>query len=126
MFLVCIGLIVALIVIFLIGRRFVTLDKVIMPKKDCGTCDGNNERCMHDCILEASVKDIEYYDDEELDRYRGRQSSSYSDDEAEEFREVMITMREEEVAGWQRSLTLRGVSVPDQIKDEMMIIIGGM
>lgn len=126
MFLVCIGLIVALIVIFLIGRRFVTLDKVTMPKKDCGTCDGNNERCMNDCMLEASVKDIEYYDDEELDRYRGRKSSSYSDDEAEEFREVMITMREEEVAGWQRSLTLRGVSVPDQIKDEMMIIIGGM
>lgn len=120
------AVIVALIVMFVIGRRFVTLDKVIVPKKDCGTCDGNYERCMNDCMLEASVKDIEYYDDEELDRFRGRESSAYSDEEADEFRQVMMTMREDEVDGWQRSLTLRGVSVPDQIKDEMMIIIGGM
>lgn len=123
---VCLAVFVVLVIILVIGRRFAAHDGVIMPQKDCGTCDGDNARCMNECMLEASVKDIEYYGDEELDCYRGRASSDYSDDEAEEFREVMMTMREDEVEGWQRSLTLRGVNVPDQIKDEMMIIIGGM
>ena len=95
-------------------------DTIVMPS-DCGSCTGENERCEHECMLEAAVKPIEYYDDEELDRFRGRSSDSYSDDEADEFAEVMYTMRPEEVKGWNRSLILRGINVPDQIKDELIM-----
>lgn len=97
---------------------------VTQPQGDCSTCSGVNAKCARDCMLEAAVNDVEYYDDEHLDAYAGRSSDSYTDDEAEQFRDVMLTMREDEVAGWGRSLSLRGIEPPDQIKDEMIMLIG--
>lgn len=75
--------------------------------------------------MEAAVGDIEYFEDEELDRFRGRSSDSYTDDEAAEFAEVMYTMRPEEVKDWLRSLQLRCVSLPDQLKDEAYMLAEG-
>ncbi len=89
----------------------------------CATCKGNDPRCEQECMMEAATKPIEYFDDEELDKFKERQSDSYTDDEAEMFREVLYTMKTEEVKDWCRSLTLRRVSLPDQIKDEVMLII---
>lgn len=68
-------------------------------------------------------EDTDYYEDEELDRFRGRDSSDYTDDEINEFREVMYTMREEEVPAWVGSLQVRGVLVPDELKSELAMII---
>ena len=83
-------------------------------------CCGMHEVCEKES-LRALEEDIEYYEDEELDRFRGR--TAYSDEEVDEFREVLYTMRPEEVRAWTRSLTLRGISLPDQVKDEVMLII---
>ena len=33
-------------------------------------------------------------------------------------------MRDEEVAGWVRSLQLRGIALPNALKDEVYLIIG--
>ena len=74
-------------------------------------------------MMEAATKPIEYFDDEELDKFKERQSDSYTDDEAEMFREVLYTMKTEEVKDWCRSLTLRRVNLPDQVKDEVLLII---
>jgi hypothetical protein len=87
-------------------------------------CCGQHEVCEKDSLLAAISKKIEYYNDEELDRFRGRDSDSYSEDEADEFREILYTMREDEVAGWSRSLQLRSVELPDQVKDEVFLIVG--
>lgn len=87
-------------------------------------CCGQHELCEKDSLLAAVSKDIEYYDDEELDAYRGRPASAYTEEEAEEFRYVLYTMREDEVAGWMRSLQLREVALPDQVKDEAFLIVG--
>ena len=59
-------------------------------------------------------------DDEELDRFAGRAADDYTDEEVEEFSEVLYTMQPEEVAGWNRSLILRGINLPNQIKDEVI------
>ena len=75
-------------------------------------------------MLAAVSKGIEYYNDEELDRFRGRYSDEYTDEEVEEFREVMLTCKDDEVAGWCRSLQLRGIELPDDLKDELFLIIG--
>lgn len=92
-------------------------------KNDCVGCTGYSQKCEQECMMEASVKDIEYFEDEELDMYKGRASSDYSDDEAEEFRYVLETMRQDEVADWNRSLRLREINVPDQIKDELTLLL---
>lgn len=87
-------------------------------------CCGQHEVCEKDSLLAAVSKRIEYYDDEELDRFRGRASDDYTNEEVEEFREVMFTCKDEEVAGWCRSLQLRGIELPDELKDELFLIIG--
>lgn len=96
----------------------------INPGSDCGTCNGDNDKCEQTCMMEAAVKPVEYYDDEELDQYRGRPSDGYTDDEAEQFRDILYTMRQDEVAGWNRSLILRGINLPNQVKDEVVMLIG--
>ena len=86
----------------------------------CNTCNGENTKCEQECMMEAATKEIEYYDDEELDRFKGREADDYSDEEVEEFSEVLYTMKPEEVAGWNRSLILRGINLPNQLKDEVL------
>lgn len=86
----------------------------------CNTCNGENTKCEQECMMEAATKDVEYYDDEELDAFKGRASNCYSDEEVEQFSDVLYTMKPEEVAGWSRSLILRGINLPDQLKDEVI------
>lgn len=87
-------------------------------------CCGEHEVCEKDSLLAAVSKEIEYYNDEELDRFRGCPSDAYQEEEEEEFREVLYTMQEVEVAGWVRSLQLRGIELPDNLKDEVFLIVG--
>lgn len=87
-------------------------------------CCGQHETCEKESLLAAISKQIEYYNDEELDRFRGKGSDAYSSEEIDEFREILYTMREDEVAGWVRSLQLRAVELPDDLKDEVVMIVG--
>ena len=87
-------------------------------------CCGQHEICEKDSLLAAVSKDVEYYDDEELDAYRGRSGYDYTEAEIEEFRYVLEPMREDEVAGWMRSLMLREVMLPEELKDEVLLIVG--
>ena len=84
-------------------------------------CCGQHETCEKDSLLAAVSKQIEYYDDEDLDRFRGYPSDGYTEEEIEEFRNVMFTMQEVEVAGWCRSLQLRGIEFPDELKNELFL-----
>ena len=98
-------------------------ESVIISGNDCASCSGDNPKCEQECMMEAATKAIEYFDDEELDVYANRPSDQYTDDEAEQFREVLYTMRTSEIRDWTRSLTLRGISLPDQVKDETFLLM---
>ena len=87
-------------------------------------CCGQHEVCERDSLLAAVSKKIEYYDDEELDKFIGRSSDSYTAEESEQFRDILLTMQDIDVAGWVRSLQLRGIDLPDDVKDEVFLIIG--
>ena len=76
-------------------------------------CCGQHQICEKESLLAAVSKQIEYYDDEELDRFKGRPSDGYSEEEIEEFRDILYSMQEVDVAGWSRSLQLRGIELPD-------------
>jgi len=96
---------------------------ILADSSSCSTCNGDDPKCEQLCMMEAATREIEYFDDEELDRFKGRQGNQYTDDEAEEFRNVMLTMRQNEVSAWSRSLTLRGIEVPYQVKDELLMLM---
>ena len=87
-------------------------------------CCGQHQICEKESLLAAVSKQIEYYDDEELDRFKGRPSDGYSEEEIEEFRDILYSMQEVDVAGWSRSLQLRGIELPDELKDDLFLIVG--
>lgn len=87
-------------------------------------CCGQHQICEKESLLAAVSKQIEYYDDEELDRFKGRPSDGYSEEEIEVFRDILYSMQEVDVAGWSRSLQLRGIELPDELKDELFLIVG--
>lgn len=102
------------------------VDDPVQPRgtpRDAGCC-GQHAVCERDSLLAAVSSRVEYYDDEELDRYRGRAADAYDDAEAEEFRSVLYTMHDDDVPGWCRSLQLRGIELPDQLRDEVVLIVG--
>ncbi len=100
-------------------------DLIILASGDCNTCDGTDDKCEQVCMMEAATKEIEYYDDEELDRFRGKEPDQYTDKEVEEFANVLYTMQSHEVKEWNRSLILRQINLPNQIKDEVITMIEG-
>ena len=120
-FVICGICLLVFLLLFLWGHRHTETPVETPPS--CSTCDGNDSRCMQECAMEAAIKDIEYFDDEELDVFRDRQSDEYSDDEVEQFREVLYTMQQNEVRDWANSLSLRHISVPDQLKDELFMMM---
>lgn len=86
-------------------------------------CCGMHITCERDSLL-ASVSDkIEYYDDEELDAYIGRKADDYTDEEIEQFRDVLLTLLPEDIAGWGRSIQLRGIELPSAVKEELLMIV---
>lgn len=100
------------------------LDAMPEVKEVDAECCGQHEICERDSLLAAVSKQIEYYDDEELDRYIGTAPDAYTPEQEDEFRNVFYTMQDTDVAGWVRSLQLRGIALPDNIKDEVFLIIG--
>ena len=87
-------------------------------------CCGSHATCEKDSLLAAVSKEIEYYEDEELDTWRNTPSNQYSDEAVEEFRHVFYTLQDIEVAGWIRSLHLRQIELPDDIRDEVLLVVG--
>ena len=64
-----------------------------------------------------------YFDDEELDAYKGKEPGEYTDEEIEEFRNVLYTMRTEEVDTWVKCLQTRGIEIPAVIKEEILLML---
>lgn len=64
-----------------------------------------------------------YYDDEELDRFAGRPASDYTDEETEEFRDVLLTLPPSDAPGWAVSLEKRRINLPADLKPELELLL---
>lgn len=98
-------------------------DAPAASESDDSQCCGMHITCEKDSLLASVSKEIEYYDDEELDRFRGREADAYSDDEIEEFRNVLLTLLPQDIAGWGRSIQLRGIELPPAVREELLMIV---
>ncbi len=129
---------VALILLIILlgsGSLLYLHDRLTRPKDAAGDepvaeetprgeeCCGMHITCEKDSLVAGMDTEIVYYDDEELDRYCGRADNEYDDGAIEEFREVLITLRPEEIAGWARSITMRGITLPSAVRDELLMIV---
>ena len=62
-------------------------------------CCGQHATCERDYLLAAVSKEIIYYDDEELDAYKGIASDEYTEEQTNQFAEIFYELKEVEVAG---------------------------
>ena len=85
-------------------------------------CCGQHAVCEKELLMKAAGEPVDYFDDEELDRFRGRRADAYTDDEEVEFREVLYTTLTFEVSDWLRSLQLRGIELPEGLRDEALML----
>ena len=79
--------------------------------------------CEKDSLLAGVSSKIEYYDDEELDAYKGKASADYSDEEIEQFRDNLLTLLPDDIAGRPRALQLRGIELPVAVREELLMLV---
>ncbi|PKQ62282.1 hypothetical protein BZG02_13285 [Labilibaculum filiforme] len=109
-----------------IGQRWrskkggdVVIETPVEPVEEC--C-GAHEICETDLINKMS-EEIIYYEDEELDAYKNFEENDFNDDQIDEFREVLYSLKENEMEGWLRSLELRKIELPSIIKSEVVFML---
>jgi hypothetical protein len=85
-------------------------------------CCGEHLVCERETLLQTNAK-IEYYDDEELDQLIGIPAEDYSDTQYQMIREVFNTLQAKDVPGWVRSIQLRNIQLPLDIREEALLIV---
>lgn len=96
---------------------------ILGHRDDSPVCCGMHIVCEKDSLSTAASTEIVYYDDEELDAFSGRLPDSYSNDETEMFRDILFTLLPTDIAGWARSLQLRGITLPPAVRDELLLVV---
>ena len=85
-------------------------------------CCGRHAVCERESLL-TTKPEIVYYDDEELDRLSGLSPEDYTSEDMRELNDVFTTLRSEDVVGWLRSLQLRNITLPEELRDEALMIV---
>lgn len=120
--------IILLLIFCLIVAGFFVLNKlyrnrgVVEEHHDHDTADGVCCGRHSNCSKGYDNNNL-YFDDEELDAFKGKNQDDYTDAEIEEFRQVLYTMKSEEIDTWVHCLQTRGIEIPQVVKDEILLIL---
>lgn len=99
-------------------------NQVTEPESACSDdCCGSHEVCPSEQLLRGEMCPITYYDDQELDDYRGRSADDYTATELEQWRDVLYTLQPADRLGWERSIKRRGIIMPQPIRDELLMLL---
>ena len=85
-------------------------------------CCGEHLVCERETLLQTNAK-VEYYDDEELDTLIGIPAEDYTEEQYQMIREVFNTLQAKDVPGWVRSIQLRNIQLPLDIREEALLIV---
>ncbi len=86
-----------------------------------GECCGQHLVCERESLLQTNAE-IEYFDDEELDVLAGINPDDYTQQQHEALRAVFDTLQEKDVPAWCRSIQLRNIQLPSDIREEALLI----
>lgn len=94
------------------------------PEQHCSdaTCVLHDNCPSEQLLAGVCAETPVYYDDEELDAFAGRHPDEYTAEEVEQFRDVLYTLRHNEIIAWYQSLGRRGVTLPETLHDELMML----
>lgn len=115
-------------ILYLTDKKPVKSDADVTAEDDTQTanctadCCATNDVCLSELLLKAACNDIVYYDDEELDQFKDRQAEDYTPDELEQFRDVLYTLKPQELLPWRQALKKRGIMLPQPLHDEFIML----
>lgn len=127
--LILIGLLVAVgLTLYLLDRRNShsgsksTTDTSIEPQAGCTDVSCVlRETCPSEQLLRGVCEEKTiYYDDEELDAFKGCDPENYTDADIEQFRDVIYTLRRDELLPWYQSISRRGIRLPEGLYRELI------
>ncbi|MDR0371027.1 MAG: phospholipase [Prevotellaceae bacterium] len=124
MFILILLLIVAVFlsaVVVALNRKNMSAEEPSVTDVDAGCC-GAHAVCERETLLNNSSK-IVYYDDEELDEMANTNPAFFTVEQIRLLEDVFYTLKESDVAGWLKSLQLRNILLPENIKEEALMII---
>lgn len=88
-------------------------DEIVAPPAEC---------CGAHAVCEKGLKKadthIDYFDDEELDAFKNMEPDAYTDEQIEMFREILYTLRTEDLEDWLISLEKREINFPTVLRPE--------
>ena len=99
-----------------------TVEAASDAASDDGECCGQHLVCERESLL-ATKPEIVYYDDEELDRLSGVEINAMNEADKEAIRDVFHTLQEKDVAGWARSMQMRNIQLPEDVREEALLIV---
>ncbi|WP_372776672.1 hypothetical protein [Mangrovibacterium sp.] len=85
-------------------------------------CCGAHEICEFDA-MRMNPDEIMYFEDEDLDRYKGVAAERYNDNQIEEFRDVLYTLKGDEIRMWLLSIERRQLQLPAILRQEALMLI---
>lgn len=85
-------------------------------------CCGEHLVCERETLLQTNAE-IVYYDDEELDTLSGIAAEEYTQEQYDMIRAVFNTLQAKDVPGWVRSIQLRNIQLPLDIREEALLIV---
>ena len=68
-------------------------------------------------------QEIIYFEDEELDRFRGISANAYTDVQIDEFRDVLYTLKDDEIRMWLLSIERRQLQLPAILRQEALMMV---
>ena len=87
-----------------------------------GECCGQHLVCERETLLQTHAH-IDYYDDEALDALADIAPEQYTESQYQMLREVFDSLSEKDVPGWCRSIQLRRIQLPQDIREEALLIV---
>ena len=134
---------IVLLTILVVGGAIVWLIDKLFYHKDTGE---NNDKTEQNAPEEGSVsqgcadescglhsicpteqllagecrQEVIYYDDEELDDFKGRGENEYTPEEMDHWRDVLYTLQPTDLLGWGQSIKHRGLVMPAPIREEFL------
>ena len=85
-------------------------------------CCGEHLVCERETLLQTNAEII-YYDDEELDALAGIAAEDYTTEQYHMIRAVFDTLQAKDVPGWVRSIQLRNIQLPLDVREEALLIV---
>lgn len=117
--LVSLGLILLITTYF--KRRNKTEDTEINREPE-GECCGAHVICDRDSLLNAKNLII-YFDDKELDALADVSPLNFTKEQLKQLSDIFYNLKESDVAGWLRSLQIRRIQLPIELREQALLIV---